>query len=1515
MHRPHCPFRVSRCPLSVMPSAPTVAADTPSNPPPRPRARGWPARLGRWLILFFILAPSVLGLLWLVLQWGILPRIDHWRPWVEQRATEALGRPLRIGAISTQGGRAWQQELRIERVQLFDAQGQVALELPSLRATVSPASLLHWPPRLTLLELEAPRLDIRRDPAGRLWIGGLALADGRPAAAAPADDRLADWLLRLPLLRIVGGQLRWHDEARGAPPLSLDRVDLNWQNGVRHHALRIDASPPADWGERFSLRADWTRPLLLPLGDLGEDGRLLAAPTDWRRWRGSLHVDLPRADVQRLSRHLSLPVDLQRGDGALRAWFDFADGRAEDLTLDLALDTVTLRLAPELAPLDLRRVRGRLRALDGPQGGRMSLENFAFETAEGEPWPASTTRLDWRYAALAPGAGGPAGLASAAAAASASAASGATAAAAPAPAAVLSGAASVATATASASGAAASSAPAASDAPAPDLLFFGQRPLAGGALSLSQVDLARLRGLAARLPLPPNWQQALDALAPEGELRDLALRWDGRLAAPDRLQFEGRAEGLALAAQALPLDPLGRALLAEGSWLGRPGFRGLSGQFKATESGGQASLSMRDGRVELPGVFAEPALDLPQLDARLDWQREASGWRVDFSELDLRTPDWKGHVNGRWRRGDFEQGPGHLELDGRIDKVALERVRRYLPLALLPELRDYLGQALLGGQGESLRLRLAGPLLDFPFADAEGKPSGGEFRVSAMLREARFDYVPWEVWMGEAPGQGARRRWPALAAIDGELRVDGRQLSLRKARARLADPALGQIALEAGEIEIPRLGPESRLGLRAKIRGPAAEWLRFIGATPVGDWLGGSLAEASATGELSGDLALQLPLHDIVRSTVRGHLQFGGGSLRLRPELPLIGALRGGLSFSEQGFTLQGAVGRALGGELTAEGGLPPGGRARIVLQGTATAEGLRRAPELGVWSRLASRLEGQTAWRTQLAWGPAGLDWDLSSSLLGLGAQLPAPLDKRADQAWPLRVRSRPLEGASPAQDWLSVDLGPAEGPPRLQARLLRETDAEGRILLRRSAFGLGVAAPEPRARGSAELRADRLVLDEWQAVQRLLSGAETVQVGGGLLPAQALPPLEAAAGRPPQDGPATPLGLSGLDRPPAQIELRAGELAWGARRLSGLKLSLSQGSGGEEGSWRARIEADQASGSLVWRPDLGPTGRLQARFDRLVLPQAEAEAVSELLGDAPAEGRDALPAVDLIAEDFVLRGKPLGRLEIQASQRAAESSWRLDRLSLATPEARLEAQGEWSLARPGGGGRRTELQIDLEARDGGRLLARLGQGEVLRGGSAKLSGKLGWRGSPLDFDHASLDGELKLSVGRGQFLRAEPGVGRLLGVLSLQSLPRRLLLDFRDVFAEGFSFDAMDGQVSIRQGIARTRNLRTRGPQALVLTEGEADLARETQDLRVWVVPEFNAGAASLAYAAINPAVGLGSFLAQWFLRQPLAEAGTRAFHVTGGWADPQVERLEQTPPTPQAGASDPAPARSTP
>ena len=290
-------------------------------------------------------------------------------------------------------------------------------------------------------------------------------------------------------------------------------------------------------------------------------------------------------------------------------------------------------------------------------------------------------------------------------------------------------------------------------------------------------------------------------------------------------------------------------------------------------------------------------------------------------------------------------------------------------------------------------------------------------------------------------------------------------------------------------------------------------------------------------------------------------------------------------------------------------------------------------------------------------------------------------------------------------------------------------------------------------------------------------------------------------------------------------------------------------------------------------------------------------------------------MPALDIVVDDFELRGKRLGRLEIEAANRSTGGrdsvrEWRLSKFNLVLPEAQLAATGPWGAgALPGARGpSRASMDFTLTLVDSGALLERMGMGKVVRGGKGSLAGSVAWPGSPLSPDPSRMSGQIKVAIDAGQFLKVNPGMARLLGVFSLQSLQRRLLLDFRDLFEEGFVFDNVTGDLKLGLGVATTNNLRMRGPAAVVLMEGVADIERETQDLRVVVIPEINAGTASLAYAFINPAIGLGTFLAQYFLRKPIAEASTREFRVSGPWDDPKVERVERslvgTSPLPRTG-----------
>ncbi len=390
-----------------------------------------------------------------------------------------------------------------------------------------------------------------------------------------------------------------------------------------------------------------------------------------------------------------------------------------------------------------------------------------------------------------------------------------------------------------------------------------------------------------------------------------------------------------------------------------------------------------------------------------------------------------------------------------------------------------------------------------------------------------------------------------------------------------------------------------------------------------------------------------------------------------------------------------------------------------------------------------------------------------------------------------------------------------------------------------------------------------------------------------------------------------------------PDHVGLRLGELTTGSRRLGNVTAGLSR-----DGSlWRANVDSDELDGYIEYRParrgaaPAGPgAGRVYARLSRLNLPKGEAERVESLLDEQPA----SVPALDIVVDDFELRGKHLGRLEIEAANRStggrdAVREWRLSKFNLLMPEAQLAATGTWGAgAVPGARGpSQAAMDFTLTLVDSGALLERLGMGKVVRGGKGSFAGSVSWPGSPLSPDTAKMTGQIKVAIDAGQFLKVSPGAARLLNVFSLQSLQRRLLLDFRDLFEDGFVFDSVTGDLQLGQGVATTNNLRMRGPAAVVLMEGEADIERETQNLRVVVVPEINAGTAALAYAFINPAIGLGTFLAQYFLSKPIAEASTREFRVTGPWDDPKVERVERSTfgASPAGAASDAAAAAEPP
>jgi uncharacterized protein (TIGR02099 family) len=1345
------------------------------------------ASIAQWVLWLLATAWLVLALTWGALHGWIVPRIGELRPDLEIEASRVLGVPVRIGSITAQSG-GLIPSFELSDVVLLDAQGRAALRLPRVVAALTPRSL--WNLGFAQLVIDRPEVDIRRSADGRIHVAGLDFS-----RADTGDSRAADWFFGQTEVLVRQGTVRWTDELRAAPPLALREVDFTMRNSPRRHALRLDATPPPEWGDRFSLRGQFRQPLL-------SRHRAL-----WQEWDGQLFADFARVDVSQLRRYASLGVEVTHGRGALRTWVDVAQGQLAGATADVVLADVEATLGRDLTPLALLSASGRLGGKRRDGGFEFQTQELQFQTREGQRWPGGNVFVGWSQAE-------------------------------------------------------------------------GSTP-ASGELRADKLDLEALSQVASRLPLGTVTHAAITAYAPKGLVDAVQASWQGPLDAPLKYAAKGRVSGVEIASRpgAAP-----RIAVPNRPPIGTPGIRGATVDFDLSQAGGKARVAIRKGALDFPGVFEEPVIPFDELAGDLQWKLKGSEMAVSVANLKFANADAQGEGQASWRTSDparaatHSRFPGVLDLQASLSRADGSRVHRYLPQSVSGNARDYVREAVTQGTATGVKFRVKGDLHDFPFGDNKS----GEFRVSADVRNATYAYVPRSLTHGAGS-------WPALTQMAGELVFDRNSMQIKGAQGRFAGSAGLQFKAEA---QIPDLRAITVL-VKGEVRGPLGESVAIVNGSPLSPLMANALAKAATSGNADVRLQLELPVAHIDKSRVQGSVTLAGNDVQISPDTPMLARSRGVVSFSENGFSLAGMQARALGGDVRLDGGsrTVAAGSSEPTLslraQGTASAEGLRQAHELGVLSRIARDASGSAGYNATLALRRGVVEITATSTLQGMALTLPPPLNKSAEQALPLRFDNtlvRESLAAGPGaklQDQFALDLGRVVSI--LYVRDL--SGAEPRVI--RGAIGVGLAAgesaPPPEQGVLANVNLANVDIDAWSRV------------------------LEAAAGpsAPPLRPGSTGAAANSQGYLPTVMAVRARELTVEGRKLHNVVVG-----GSRDGLvWRANVDAAELNGYVEYRQPSGSAGGLvAARLARLNIAASAASEVEALLEEQPT----SVPALDIVVDDFELRGKKLGKLEIDAVNRVAGQGvreWRLNKLNLTMPEAAFTANGNWAALNaqaPAAGPavrtaasrlaerRRMVMNFRFDIADSGQLLTRFGMKDVVRRGKGKMEGQVSWLGSPLSLDYPSMSGAFNVNMESGQFLKADPGLAKLLGVLSLQSLPRRLTLDFRDVFTEGFAFDFVRGDITIQQGTAATNNLQMKGVNAAVLMEGKADLAHETQDIKVVVIPEINAGTASLVASVINPAIGIGTFLAQMFLRQPLIKANTQEFHIDGTWADPRITKL---------------------
>jgi uncharacterized protein (TIGR02099 family) len=531
-----------------------------------------------------------------------------------------------------------------------------------------------------------------------------------------------------------------------------------------------------------------------------------------------------------------------------------------------------------------------------------------------------------------------------------------------------------------------------------------------------------------------------------------------------------------------------------------------------------------------------------------------------------------------------------------------------------------------------------------------------------------------------------------------------------------------------------------------------------------------------------------------------------------------------------------------LGGPATVTATSGRDGVVRVNAQGRASVDSLRKA----VTAPLLQSLRGTSDWRAVMNLRKkVASEMLFESSLVGLISDLPAPLSKTAAEALPLRMEWR-MAGA--AQERFTFAIGNV-----VAAQLDRHREGS-RMLIDRGNIHFGGPAAAPDRKGiwiSGSIKT--LHVSDWVGLAPFSSAEDTFNLSG--------------------------------------VDLKLDVLEAYGRSFNEFAV---QGAA-REGGWQATLGSREMNGELTWRR--AGKGQLVARMKRLVLPPvAPGKAGEKLLNKLQPND---FPALDVAIDSFSVGEKALGRLELTGAPN--ERGWRIERLYVTNPDSSLAMDGLWQASQP-----RTEVNAKLQVNDIGKLLARLGYPEGIKGGTAHLEGLLSWPGGPTDFDYPQLSGNFVLDANKGQFVKLDPGIGKLLGVVSLQALPRRLSLDFRDVFSDGLAFDEIVGAIKVNRGIASTENLRIQSPAVRIQMAGDVDLGNETQKLHVKVYPSMS-DSLSVAGALLGgPVAGIATYMAQKLLKDPIDKMAAYEYEVAGTWSDPRVSKVNAR--MPQAAAANP-------
>ncbi len=713
----------------------------------------------------------------------------------------------------------------------------------------------------------------------------------------------------------------------------------------------------------------------------------------------------------------------------------------------------------------------------------------------------------------------------------------------------------------------------------------------------------------------------------------------------------------------------------------------------------------------------------------------------------------------------------------------------------------------------------------------------GVFQGYAELSLETLDYSP---------------KWPPAEGIDAGIIVRGDTVTVDVQSGHFFDAEITKATAIVENLSIRNA--KKSVALKIHINGEIKDGLLFIKDSPLQtNPTLKNLASRNFTGGMGIDLALGIPLYPAERS-VDGSITLRDASYT-RTEIGIeLTELNGKIDFTKGSLSAEGikAVLFDYPVELSIEN--KDGLSAKSTLSGNAdnqfiSALLIRYFPSLAPYkSEIEKRISGSCLWEVSLTNTDPKSNLKineqivLSSSFTGLSIDIPAPLAKSVEPA-PFMLSIR-----YPEDNKRIINIHYAN----ILNGLIHASNTNGqKSVITSLSFGDKATINNENNKFSISGNVDHLVAGEWiEFITDIRSIEKTKDRNKDI-----------------------------------SLDIQIGSLKLGPQSFSDVDLKIEDYDAG----YHFNLAAEDINGDIYLNL-LHNGNSLKINLQKLNLAK-NSDNEDEEYEINPG----SIPTLDIEISELNYNDINFGRLVLTSSK--TSNGLTVDKINIIKTDMEIDGSGTWNLVN---NEHHSKFDLTLNAASMKTMLETFDYDvSPIEQGETSLNLDAQWQGTPMDFSLSNLYGTLHMDIRKGRFLDINPSAGRLFGLLSLQTLPRRLSLDFSDLFGKGLAFDTIEGRFNIENGHAYTNNLAMTGPSVDINISGRTGLVDHDYDQIATVTPQITDSLplASALFGPIGIGVGAVIFLASEIFQSLPDKINTmlrKQYTITGAWDEPQVTKI---------------------